>query len=114
MPGLRDGVRMVGGEGRARYVYARDGAGGDVLSAWREALGDRMWVVSRDEAIASGWFGPSVREDVRERIGDVIAAAHAPIGVFDRSVDSVQASLAAHHGSMTSAEQLVPLLQFRA
>jgi hypothetical protein len=113
VPGLLDGVRMLGGEARARHVYARDGAGEAVLAAWRELLGDRMWVRSRDEAIGEGWFGPKVLDRVRPRIGDVVAAAFGPVGVFQKSVDSFQWGLVGHHGSMTPEEQLVPLLEFR-
>ena len=57
-PTLRSGVALLGGEPRARHVYARPGAADDVLATWREVLGDRAWVMSRDEAIKDGWFGP--------------------------------------------------------
>ena len=73
-PELRAGVALLGGEPRARHVYARPGAAADVLATWREVLGERAWVVSRDEAIKDGWFGP-VDESMTDRIGDVVAAA---------------------------------------
>jgi len=69
-----------------------------------------MWVLARDEAIAAGWFGPHVPDGIRGRIGDVIAAAFEPIGIFQRSVDPGQAGLVGHHGSLTAQEMLVPLL----
>ena len=112
-PRLHAGVRIMAGEGRARYLYTEHGAEQDVLGAWREALGDKMWIVSRDEAIEAGWFGPVVTDQARERIGDVIAAAHAPIGMFQRAIDSGQAGLVGHHGSLTPEEMLVPLLVVR-
>ena len=77
-PELMEGVRMIAGEPRARYVYARPGAEKDVLAAWTDVLSDRMWVVSREQAIADGWFGPGVPDRVRPRIGDVVAAARSP------------------------------------
>ena len=58
---LRAGVALLGGEGRARHVYAVPGAEADVLTCWREVLGEQFWVASRDEAIAAGWFGPRRR-----------------------------------------------------
>lgn len=109
-PRLHAGVRIMAGEGRARYLYTEHGAEQDVLEAWREALGDKMWIISRDEAIEAGWFGPVVTDQARERIGDVIAAAHARVGMFQRAVDSGQAGLVGHHGSLTPEEMLVPLL----
>src|ERR1039458_33567 len=48
-----------GGERRARHVYTEPGATDDVLAAWREVLGGRAWVASREEAVADGWFGPT-------------------------------------------------------
>lgn len=111
LPGLHHGVRLMAGEGRARYLYTQHGATADVLGAWREAVGDRMWILTREEAIEAGWFGPRVTEEASQRIGDVIAAAHGPIGIFQRTQDASQAGLTGHHGSLTTAEQLVPLLQ---
>ena len=111
---LRAGVRMLAGEARARYVYTEPGAEADVLAAWGERLGDRMWVWSRDEAIATGAFGPVVRAGALERIGDIVAAGYGPVGIVERSVDPAQARLIGHHGSFTAAEQLVPLLLFRS
>jgi predicted AlkP superfamily pyrophosphatase or phosphodiesterase len=113
-PALAAGVRMLGGEARARYVYAEPGAAEDVFAAWRETLGDRMWVSTREQAIDDGWFGSRVTDDARSRIGDVVAAAHARVGVFERATDPLQAMLVGHHGSMTAAEQLVPLVIARA
>jgi predicted AlkP superfamily pyrophosphatase or phosphodiesterase len=112
-PALLSGVEMMAGEPRARYLYVRPGAQNDVLAMWRDQLGDRMWIRSREEGIAEGWFGPDVPEHVRPRIGDVVAAARGSIGVIQRRTDGVLADLVGHHGSMTSAEQLVPLLMDR-
>ena len=77
---LMDGVEAIGGEPRARHVYVADGAADAVLAAWRETLAQRAWVVSRDEAIAAGWFGDRVGDDARFRIGDVVAAARGTGG----------------------------------
>ena len=112
-PALQNGVRLLGGEPRARHVYARKGAQSEVLAAWQERLGDRMWVLAREEAIEHGWFGPTVSDLARARIGDVVAAAHGPVGVVQPSVLMIEALLIGHHGSFTEAEQLVPFLQVR-
>jgi hypothetical protein len=110
---LAAGVRILGGEARARYVTTMPGATGDVLDAWRSRLGDRMWVWTRDEAVATGIFGPRVGDRARERMGDIVAAAHGRVGIVERNVDPAQARLNGHHGSLTPAEQLVPLLVYR-
>jgi hypothetical protein len=110
---LVTGVRALGGEARARHVYVRRGAVDDVVAAWNETVGDRMWIRSREQAIEEGWFGPRVADTVRMRIGDVVAAAFGSVGIVQRTVDPGQAHYVGHHGSMTAAEQLVPALVSR-
>jgi hypothetical protein len=107
---LLGGVQAVGGEARARHVYVTDGAADAVLATWRERLAERAWVVSRDEAIAAGWFGERVGDDVLPRIGDVVAAARGTAALVRRKAEPLESSLIGHHGSMSTAEQRVPLL----
>jgi predicted AlkP superfamily pyrophosphatase or phosphodiesterase len=107
---LLDGVKAIGGEPRARHVYVANGAAESVLAAWRETLAQRAWVVSRDEAISAGWFGDRIGDGVRFRIGDVVAAARGSAGVMRRTVEPLMSSLIGQHGSLTTAEQQVPLL----
>jgi hypothetical protein len=111
IPELWEGVALLGGEPRARHVYARPGAAADVLAAWREVLGDRAWVATRDEAIKDGWFGP-VDEAMRPRIGDVIAAATGNWAMMAPKTEPREPLMVGMHGSLTQAEQLVPLLAF--
>ena len=112
-PSLLTGVRRLAGETRVRHVYARDGAADDVLAAWTAELGDAAWVVSRDEAIESGWFGPTVTDPARGRIGEVVAAARDSWTLVRSRIEPRETALVGHHGSLTSAEQLVPLLVVR-
>jgi hypothetical protein len=112
-PELRAGVALLGGEGRARHVYAEPGAAADVLAAWRSVLGDSAWVVSRDEAIEAGWFGP-VDSWSAARIGDVVAAARGRSAVVATQAEPRESALVGMHGSLTPAEQRVPLLTYVA
>jgi Type I phosphodiesterase / nucleotide pyrophosphatase len=113
VPELREGVAMLGGEPRARHVYARPGAAEDVLAAWAEVIGDRAWVLRRDEAITAGWFGP-VDPALAPRIGDVVAAPAGPFAIVATRAERLESSLIGMHGSLTSADQLVPLLRLPA
>ncbi|WP_243859501.1 alkaline phosphatase family protein [Amycolatopsis arida] len=108
-PELIAGVRALAGEVRARHVYPEKGAAADVLATWRAVLGDRAWVLPREEAIAAGWFGPRVADHVRPRIGEIVAAARGRFGVLRGLAEPVESSLVGQHGSLTRAEQLVPL-----
>jgi hypothetical protein len=115
-PDLAAGVAFLAGEARARHVHVEGGQADAVGARWRDALGNDAWIVTRDEAIEGGWFGPpaDLREAVRERIGDLVVAAAGRLGVFQRLVDPGEASLAGHHGSLTSAELLVPWIVVRS
>jgi len=107
---LAAGVRHVGGEPRALHLYCRPGAAGDVLAAWRERFAGRMEVVSREEAVLSGWFGDVVPR-VLPRIGDVVASAVGRVAVVDsRTARPELLRLIGLHGARTPEEQLVPLL----
>ncbi|OLT13422.1 phosphodiesterase [Pseudonocardia sp. CNS-139] len=111
-PVLQEGVALLGGDPRARHVYVRDGARDDVLAAWRARLGDGAWVVPGEQAIAEGWFGP-VDDGMRARIGDVVAAARDTTAIVRTEVEPVISRLPGQHGSLTAAEQRVPLLVAR-
>jgi hypothetical protein len=112
-PALLSGVRRLAGETRVRHVYAAAGAVTDVLDTWRGELGDRAWVMARDEAIDAGWFGPSVSDLARGRIGEVVAAARGQWTLVRSRIEPRETALVGHHGSLTPAEQLVPLLVAR-
>jgi hypothetical protein len=111
-PGLSDGVRLVTGEPRARYVHTEPGAADDVLAAWRSVLGSRAWVLSRGEAIGLGLFG-DVDPSVADRIGDVVALARGSWAFTDVRSEPHSSLLAAYHGSLTPAELTIPLLAAR-
>jgi hypothetical protein len=112
-PSLQAGVRLLGGDPRARYVYTEPGATDDVRAAWCELIGDRAWIRTRDEAIAAGWFGPVVEPHIRDRIGDLIIAARTDFAIVQSRVTPRMSQLIGHHGSLTADEQLVPLLVYR-
>ncbi len=110
---LRDGVALLGGEPRFRHVYTEPGATDSVLAAWREVLGERAWVLTREEAVKEGWFGPvgtPVSDAIAARIGDVVAACAGTWAVVASKADPKVVDMTGMHGSLTSAEQLVPLL----
>jgi predicted AlkP superfamily pyrophosphatase or phosphodiesterase len=109
MPELRAGVDLLGGEPRARHVYARPGAAADVLASWQETLGAAAWTVSRQQAIDEGWFGP-VDTQLTGRLGDVISAARDTWAVVATVTEPRESALIGMHGSLTWADQRIPLL----
>ncbi len=109
VPELRAGVALLGGEPRARHVYCRPGAAADVAAAWRGVLGERAWVVTREQAVADGWFG-EVDEAFLARIGDVVAAPSGSAAIVATRTEPHESALVGLHGSLTQTDQLVPLL----
>lgn len=113
-PELLDGVRHAAGEPRGAQLYTRPGAVADVAARWRERLGDTAWVTTRDEMVASGWFG-AVRPEVLPRIGDVLALMLTDVAVVDTvRMRPELVRLFGHHGSVTEEERGIPLLSVPA
>jgi len=90
-------------------VDALPGAAADVLAAWRETLGHRAWVASRDEAIKEGWFGP-VEAGMAARIGDVVAAPSGTWAIVATQAEPRESALVGMHGSLAPADQFIPML----
>ena len=112
---LRAGVAMLGGEARARHVYSTAGAARDVLAIWEERLDGIAVVRGRAQAVAEGWFGPPDEVDaaMAARVGDVIVAMRGNWAVIASERETVDSRQVGMHGSLTAAEQLVPLLEIR-
>ena len=108
-PDLQAGIVVLGGEARFRHLYCRGGAVDDVLAAWRGLLGERAEVLTRDDALARGWFG-ELSPPVRPRIGDVLVACRGDFAVQSLSAFPHETRLLGMHGSLTSAEMLIPVL----
>ena len=110
-PTLQQGVGVLGGEGRFAQIYCEPGSNAQqVANRFADAVGDRAWVRTRDQAVADGWFGP-VDDRVLGRIGDVVVAGIGPFTLVDSRTARPQVlALIGQHGSLTPAEQQVPLL----
>lgn len=108
---LMAGVERIAGEPRARHVYARRGAAGDVAAAWRSELGPAVRVIRRDDLIESGLLGP-VDVALAERIGDVMAICSDSTMLATRG-DAIVSGLIGQHGALTDDEVLIPALLHR-
>jgi hypothetical protein len=109
VPELMDGVVLLGGEARFRHVYCRAGAEDDVAATWRGVLRGRGDVLLREDALARGWFG-ELAPHVRPRLGDVMVACRDRFAIERLSVFPYETRLVGLHGSLTSAEMLIPML----
>lgn len=110
---LLDEVDLVAGEPRMRTLRLRPGARpAAVADRWRETFGDDATVLTTDEAVGRGWFGPDVPPEHARRLGDVIAASHRGMLVH-AEVDPNGGRLRGMHGSLTRDEMEIPLLVFQ-
>lgn len=108
LPGF-DRVETVAGEPRLRFFYCGEGQADRVASTWQGALGDRAWVLTREELVASDLLG-ATEEDYVARLGDVVVLARDDT-VLVSDADPLVSSLLGQHGSVTAAEMDIPLLQ---
>lgn len=111
-PEVMDGVRLLSGEGRFRWLHTRRGAAEDVAAAAQAAFGDVAWVRTYEEIVDAGWLGGEPTPEVRDRLGDVVLAPFAPTAFLD-PVDTGEQRLVCRHGSLTDAEMRVPLLAWQ-
>jgi len=106
---LLRGVTVQSGEGRFRWLHTSPGAQMDVAQTATAEVGDTAWVVTKEQVIDEGWFGPTVAPPVRARLGDVALVARDDV-TFHENADSGMYQLICRHGSLTSAEVNVPLV----
>ena len=110
-PVLSRDVELVAGEPRALHVHLTGGADPDAArERWRERLGDAAVVVTREQALAEGWFGP-VRAEMVPVVGDLVVALRGRATVVDSRTQTPEAiALVGVHGSLTPTEMMVPWL----
>ena len=116
-PAILSLVEEVTGEARALALHAvpGDGAAEELAERMRVLMGERALVLTRDQVLASGLLGPAataIPAHVRGRIADVLVLARGRWGVddFSRRPETAR-SMIGVHGSLTSAEAVVPLLR---
>ncbi len=108
-PAVLTHVSFQSGEGRFRWLHAKGGRIGPLVEAARDTYADVAWVVTRDQVVDEHWFGRRVTPEALRRLGDVALVAREPVSFHDPH-DSGIFELIGRHGSVTSAEMLVPLL----
>jgi len=112
-PRLADGLRVVAGEPRVRYLHTEAGAAADVQAAFTEVLDGYAEVYSRAQAVATGMFGP-VDPRHLARIGDVVVVCTGDAAVLATGHEPPEtARLIGFHGAATAAEMAIPLIAFK-
>lgn len=113
--GLMEGVRMVSGEARFRWLHAVDAGPAGVrrlAEAARRLYGHQAWVATAEQVQDEGWLGGPLAQAFRDRLGDVALAPFEPIGYLEPG-EAAEPRLVCRHGSLTEDEMLVPLVATR-
>ena len=108
-PSVLSHVDLQSGEGRFRWLHARPGRARALFDDAVSHHSGRAWVVTREQVIDEGWFGPTVTDEARSRLGDVALVAREALA-FSDPADGGAFALRARHGSLTADEMFVPLL----
>lgn len=110
-PDVMEGVELLSGEGRFRWLHTRPGAADDVAAAAEARFGHAAWIRTLDEIVDQGWLGGEPVPAVAERLGDVALVPFAATSFLDPA-DTGEQRLVGRHGSLTPAEMLVPLVSW--
>ncbi|GAB2544593.1 alkaline phosphatase family protein [Brachybacterium huguangmaarense] len=120
-PSIHARIAHAAGESRCLVLKLSDPLDAPAQqAAVQDLLGERGLVLTRDEVLAAGLYGPptaldDVPERVAARLGDLVVLARGRWTV----TDSILRPAHEHpevgvHGSLTSAEALVPLVRAEA
>jgi hypothetical protein len=109
---LLSGVSVIAGEPRARHIYLEKdskNAREDVAGTWKEFLGEKALVLTREEAITRAIFGEEVSQDAVDRMGEVIAIARGGVVLLDPDRADKEGAMVGHHGGDSQIESQVGL-----
>ena len=98
-PELRQGVDLIGGEARFRYLYCDPDLAPNVIRRWRSVISEEdATILTFEEGQAAGWFG-EVDARVRPRFGDVVVASLRDFAVMSSRDNAREFDLVGLHGS---------------
>lgn len=107
---LNQDVVEVAGEERAVHLYTETDCADAVAQRYREELGERAWILTRNELAASAIVGDITKAHL-PAFGDVVVFSRKNYGIVDSRRQSESAiALKGVHGSLTAAEMYIPML----
>lgn len=112
---LLENIVAWGGEPRVPQLYLDSpDALADVHARWAESLGAAARVMTREQVVDEGWFGP-VADGVVDRIGDVTVACIDSLVAYRESTSTPSSmAMVGQHGSLTAVEREIPVIPLGA
>jgi hypothetical protein len=115
------GNPIIGGEPRGLQIFADEGhpqqtigdaaQPGDDRGLWHERLAEQAWVVSPEDLVAAGVWGPMSTE-VRRRAGELIVVPKHDDALYDgRTPDADARNMVGQHGGLSEREMLIPWMR---
>lgn len=102
---LKEGVRILAGEGRAAHVHAEPGQEQAVLARWRAYWGDQAWVFGPEDFAEVLGHGPGL-----ELVGAALVMPKGQSVVVDsRTQPAAAIAMKGVHGSLTADEMQIPV-----
>ncbi|MXW41628.1 MAG: alkaline phosphatase family protein [Acidimicrobiia bacterium] len=105
---------VTSGEARFRWLHARPGRAQALLEVAKANYERYGLVATVEQVLDEGWFGPNVSPQARQRMGDVALVPQEPVAFLvpasKKRSNKKKFELIGRHGSLTSAEVLVPCL----
>ncbi len=106
-PDVVEEVDLFSGEARFRWLHCDYASIDSVVDAAENHHGHEAWVRTKEQILDEGWFGSGMSPEIADRLGDVALLPFEPMGFGDPE-DTGPYELIGRHGSLTSAEMLVP------
>ncbi|MFM6971012.1 MAG: alkaline phosphatase family protein [Rhodoluna sp.] len=104
----------VAGDPRVNFLYFNQEPEPNLISNLRDWLHKRAYVVSRQQMIESGWYGP-VSKAAAHRMPDVFIIARGETAIYHRDFAKPHSlKMIGQHGGIDNEELTVPLLRFGA
>jgi hypothetical protein len=92
------------GSARDLFLHVREGALDEALGLLGALFGDDAWVVSTEQLVADGLFGPHVSARFRERVGDLVVLPRAGVETWWHEPGRFAQRMRGHHGGLEPEE----------
>lgn len=104
------GTIWPGGSPRDAFLHVRPEARAEALALLRDGLSDEALVMTMDDALGQGLFGPGpIAPELRRRLGDILILPYLGHFVWWRERGLIENHFHGHHGGL-SAEELITVL----
>jgi hypothetical protein len=107
----------ITGDGRAAYLYPKQGAVAAVIEYMERRLGEAFSVVLKEQAVSLGLFGPPgmpLAPAAADRSGDLVLVARGDWTMRQQlTSDPRPPGFIGVHAGLSRAEMLIPFLAYR-